>query len=142
MQRPPFGGLAPYSRKNRGCKTRPDYSTAGDTVNCKLNLYLTLHNVKTNIYVDGFNLYFRCLRSTTLQMVGHCQALSIAATTQYYQPHQILYREHKASPRRSRSALTSEDLLSRIRNNPEPLDYSRHVSDPPCEDAESRMPAS
>src|SRR5215208_5891291 len=112
MQRPPFGGLAPYSRENRGCKTRPDYSTAGDTVNCKLNLYLTLHNVRTNIYVDGSNLYFRCLRSTP------CKWLDLAKLSQLLLPHntinQIKYftSNIKASPRRSRSALTSENLLS------------------------------
>ena len=97
MQRPPFGGLAPYSRKNRGCKTRPDYSTAGDTVNCKLNLYLTLHNVKTNIYVDGFNLYFRCLRSTP------CKWLDIAKLCQLLLPHntinQIKYFTANIKPR-------------------------------------------
>src|SRR5215208_921310 len=70
------------------------------------------HNVRTNIYVDGSNLYFRCLRSTP------CKWLDLAKLSQLLLSHntinQIKYftSNIKASPRRSRSALTSENLLS------------------------------
>lgn len=60
------------------------YSMAGVTVSAKLNLYLTLKDVKTNIYVDGFNLYFRCLQGTP------CKWLDIAKMCQLLLPHNTI----------------------------------------------------